>query len=58
MFLPFLLALASCACLAVPRLRPPLRWRERCSHALWLATVIVTIAWFFHHATDPLNFSF
>jgi hypothetical protein len=48
MFLPFLLALAGCA------------WRSRAglSYALWTVTIAVTIAWFFHHATDPLKFSF
>ncbi|WP_027552833.1 MULTISPECIES: DUF5993 family protein [Bradyrhizobium] len=50
MFLPFLLALASCACL----------WRSRAglAYLLWSATGVVTVAWFFHHATDSLNFSF
>ncbi|WP_201724118.1 DUF5993 family protein [Bradyrhizobium centrolobii] len=50
MFLPFLLALASCACL----------WRPRAGvgYLLWSATIVVTVAWFFHHATDSLNLSF
>lgn len=50
MFLPFLLALAGCASV----------WRSRAglSYALWSATIVVTVAWFFHHATDPLKFSF
>ncbi|MBR0785087.1 DUF5993 family protein [Bradyrhizobium iriomotense] len=48
MFLPFLLALAGCVW-----------WSRRgLSYALWSATVVVTIAWFFHHATDPLKLSF
>ncbi|WP_375310720.1 DUF5993 family protein [Bradyrhizobium sp. A5] len=50
MFLPFLLALAGCACI----------WHIRLglSYALWSATILVTVAWFFHHATDPLKLSF
>ena len=50
MFLPFLLALAGCVCI----------WRARAGagYALWTATIAVTVAWFFHHATDPLKFSF
>lgn len=50
MFLPFLLALAGCVCV----------WRSRAGagYALWVATITVTVAWFFHHATDPLKFSF
>jgi len=50
MFLPFLLALVGCAS----------AWRSRAglSYALWSATIVVTVAWFFHHATDPLKFSF
>lgn len=50
MFLPFLLALVNCACV----------WRSRSasSYVLWGMTVAVTIAWFFHHATDPLKLSF
>jgi hypothetical protein len=54
MFLPFLLAFANCAMLGIPSLRPYARW----SYVAWTAMVIVTIAWFFHHATDSLNFSF
>jgi hypothetical protein len=54
MFLPFLLAFANCVLLSIPRLRTRTRW----SYAAWTATIIVTIAWFFHHATDSLNFSF
>lgn len=50
MFLPFLLALAGCTCVR--------RSRTGLSYGLWSATVIVTVAWFFHHATDPLKFSF
>lgn len=50
MFLPFLLALAACACVLGSRAGP--------SYLLWSATVLVTVAWFFHHATDPLKFSF
>jgi hypothetical protein len=50
MFLPFLLALASCACASRSRARP--------GYLLWSATVVVTVAWFFYHATDPLKFSF
>ena len=50
MFLPFLLALAVCASV----------WRSRAglSYGLWTVTIAVTVAWFFHHATDPLKFSF
>lgn len=50
MFLPFLLALTGCACV----------WRSRAglSYALWSATIVITVAWFFHHATDLLKFSF
>lgn len=50
MFLPFLLAVAVCACV----------WRSRAGlgYALWGVTVLVTVAWFLHHATDPLQFSF
>ncbi|MBW7961908.1 DUF5993 family protein [Bradyrhizobium sp. BR 10261] len=50
MFLPFLLALAGCASV----------WRShaRLGYGLWAATIVVTVAWFFHHATDPLKFSF
>jgi multidrug transporter EmrE-like cation transporter len=54
MFLPFLLALANCVLLGLPRLRARTGW----SYAVWTGTVAVTIAWFFYHATDPLNFSF
>ena len=45
-----MLALAGCACV----------WYARTglSYALWSATIVVTVAWFFHHATDPLKFSF
>ncbi|MDR5785424.1 DUF5993 family protein [Caballeronia sp. LP003] len=50
MFLPFLLPLLACASL--------FSGRTRWSRGLWLATAIVTVLWFFHHATDPLNFSF
>jgi hypothetical protein len=50
MFLPFLLALASCACASQSRAA----W----GYVLWCATLVVTVAWFFHHATDSLNFSF
>ncbi|KRQ12668.1 hypothetical protein AOQ71_16120 [Bradyrhizobium manausense] len=50
MFVPFLLALAGCASV----------WRShaRLGYGLWGATIVVTVAWFFHHATDPLKFSF
>lgn len=50
MFLPFLLALTGCACV----------WRSCAglSYALWSATIVITVAWFFHHATDLLKFSF
>lgn len=50
MFLPFLVALAGNACV----------WCSRAglSYGLWSATIIVTVAWFFYHATDPLKFSF
>lgn len=50
MFLPFLLALAGSACV----------WSARAgaSYALWSAMIVITVAWFFHHATDPLKFSF
>ncbi|MBR0815988.1 MULTISPECIES: DUF5993 family protein [Bradyrhizobium] len=50
MFLPFLLALAGCVCI----------WRARAGagYALWTVTIAVTVAWFLHHATDPLKFSF
>ncbi|MDR5781027.1 DUF5993 family protein [Caballeronia sp. LZ065] len=54
MFLPFLLALANCVLLGATRLRSRAVW----SYAIWTVTLVVTIAWFFHHATDPLNFSF
>jgi len=50
MFLPFLLALAGCASV----------WHARAglSYVMWGATIVATVAWFFHHATDPLKFSF
>jgi hypothetical protein len=50
MFLPFLLALASCACAS--------QSRARLGYVFWSATVVVTVAWFFHHTTDSLNLSF
>ncbi|MCK1740454.1 hypothetical protein IVA80_06130 [Bradyrhizobium sp. 139] len=50
MFLPFLLALAGCACVG--------RSYAGLGYVLWSATIVITVAWFFHHATDPLNFSF
>jgi hypothetical protein len=50
MFLPFLLALTCCLSLARPR--------ARVAYAMWIALFVVTIASFFHHATDALHFSF
>lgn len=50
MFLPFLLAFAVCMSLVQPR--------AKLGYALWIALVAVTIASYFHHATDALNFSF
>ncbi|WP_426412106.1 DUF5993 family protein [Bradyrhizobium ganzhouense] len=50
MFLPFLLALAGSVCV----------WYARAGlgYALWSATIVITVTWFFHHATDSLKFSF
>ncbi len=50
MFLPFLLALVNCACVG--------RSHAALSYVLWGTTIVVTVAWFFHHATDPLKLSF
>lgn len=50
MFLPFLLALAACACAS--------QSRAGLGYLLWCATAVVTVAWFFHHTTDSLNLSF
>lgn len=50
MFLPFLLALGSCVCAS--------RSRAGLGYLFWGATAVVTVAWFFHHATDSLNLSF
>ncbi len=50
------LSAASVLALAAPRVRLAFaRGTELCALS---ATVVVTVAWFFHHATDPLKFSF
>jgi Family of unknown function (DUF5993) len=50
MFLPFLRAFAACASAS--------RSRAGLGYLFWGATVVVTVAWFFHHTTDSLNLSF
>ncbi len=50
MFLPFLIALA--AAIGI------LTHKRKISYALWLLLLVVTLAWFDHHVTDPLNLSF
>ncbi|KAF1046063.1 MAG: hypothetical protein GAK35_01177 [Herbaspirillum frisingense] len=50
MYLPFLLALLAVLGIA-------LGWKSF-SHAMWLATLIVTLWWFSLHATGALTLSF
>jgi len=50
MFLPFLIALI--AAFGV------LYGRRQAAFVTWLLLVIVTVAWFKHHATDSLNLVF
>ncbi|WP_201747207.1 DUF5993 family protein [Glaciimonas sp. PCH181] len=50
MFLPFLIALLAVVSMILGK--------KKTGFGLWFALLVVSVAWFNHHATSPLNLSF